>query len=168
VISHDDEAGSYRSEWVVTRALDSDGMEKLGPADEVSSLVADWRTERPDLDAESVRVFLIALRRPGPPYVQTPSDLSRALVLSAGGVSQRLDRLEQAGLVERTVNIDDRRVVYVRLTDGGLKTLDRLMIDYMGHEEDLLHGLSARERGQLGQLLLRLEDSVRSAKRPYG
>lgn len=174
----------------------SDPTEPLWPADEVTSLIADWQSEQPDLDMDSVRVFLplrralqaaearravilaehritpamldllVALRRSGPPYVQTPSDFIRVLVLSAGGVSQRLDRLEQAGLVERTVNTDDRRVVYVRLTDSGLGALNRLMVDYMRHEEQLLHGLSLRERDQLAKLLLRLEDSVISADPP--
>jgi DNA-binding MarR family transcriptional regulator len=166
------------------------------PADEVSSLIADWRRERPGLEMDSVRVFLplrralqaaearravilakhkitpamldllVALRRAGPPYVQTPSDLTRVLVLTAGGVSQRLDRLEQAGLVERSVNTEDRRVIYVRLTERGLATLDALIDEYMAHEEELLHGLGARDRDQLATLLLRLESSILSADAP--
>jgi DNA-binding MarR family transcriptional regulator len=168
----------------------------VGPADEVASLIADWHRELPDLEMDSVRVFLtlrralqaaearravilakygitpamldllVALRRAGPPYVQTPSDLTRVLVLSAGGVSQRLERLEQSGLVERSVNTEDRRVIYVRLTDAGLKTLNAFMSEYMEHEERLLHGVSARDRDQLAKLLLRLEASILSADQP--
>jgi DNA-binding MarR family transcriptional regulator len=163
------------------------------PADEVSSLIADWRGERPDLDLDSVRVFLplrralqaaesrrasilaefgitpamfdmlVALRRSGPPYVRTPSEMTRVLVLSAGGVSQRLERLEQAGFIERTVSTLDRRWIHVGLTKLGLTTLDALMTRYMAHEEQLLHAMSARDREQLAKLLLRLERSVLSA-----
>jgi DNA-binding MarR family transcriptional regulator len=164
------------------------------PADEVSSLIADWRGERPDLGLDSVRIFfplrralqaaesrragilaefgvtpamvdvLVALRRSGRPYVRTPSELTRLLALSAGGVSQRLDRLEQAGFVERTVSTQDRRWVHVGLTKRGLATLDALMTRYMAHEEELLHTMSARDREQLAKLLLRLERSILSAR----
>ena len=162
-------------------------------AEEVEGLVADWGRERPDLDLDSVRVFLplrralqaaearragvlashgmtpamldmlVAVRRVGPPYVSSPSDLARQLVLSAGGVSQRLERLEQSGLIDRTTNAEDRRSVSVRLTTAGLRALDELMTEYMRHEERLLDGLAARERGQLAALLLRLNASIASA-----
>jgi DNA-binding MarR family transcriptional regulator len=165
----------------------------VDPAVEVGDLVAAWRRERPDVGLDSLWVFLplrralqaaedrrakilakhgitpamldllVALRRSGSPYVQTPSDLTRVLVLSAGGVSQRLDRLEQAGLVTRSVNTDDRRVIYVKLTKRGLAALDALITEYMAHEDQLLHGLSPRDRDQLGRLLLKLEHSVLSS-----
>ena len=165
-------------------------------SDEVESLLSDWRAERSEIPMDSLRVFLplrralqmaeerravilrrhaitpamfdllVALRRAGHPYVQTPSELTRVLVLSAGGVSQRLDRLEQSGLVERTVNRDDRRVVYVRLTTAGLKALDALIEEYMAHEERLLAGVPANDRRRLAALLLRLEDSIAAAGNP--
>ena len=168
----------------------------VDPLREVDDLVADWQRERPDVGMDSLRVFLplrralqaaeerravilarhritpamldllVALRRSGPPYVQTPSDLTRVLVLSAGGVSQRLDRLEQAGLVDRSVNTDDRRVIYVRLTKQGLAALDGLITEYMAHEDDLLHALGPRERDQLAKLLLKLERSILTSRAP--
>jgi DNA-binding MarR family transcriptional regulator len=178
------------------RTNPTDAAAVVDPAAEVADLVAAWRRERPDVDMESLWVFLplrralqaaedrrgailakhritpamldllVALRRSGPPYVQTPSDLTRVLVLSAGGVSQRLDRLEQAGLVDRSVNTDDRRVIYVRLTKRGLATLDALITEYMAHEDALLHGLGTREREQLAKLLLKLERSVLTSDHP--
>jgi len=159
-------------------------------AREVTSLLEAWETERPGLDMSSLRIslplrramegaetrravilarhnvtpamldLLVALRRSGPPYVRTPSELARALVLSAGGVSQRLERLEQVGLIERQNDVQDRRVVYVRLTDKGLRALDALIDEYMDHEERLLAGLTQRERDQLARLLLRLNASI--------
>jgi DNA-binding transcriptional ArsR family regulator len=44
---------------------------------------------------------LAALRRSGTPYELNPTELSRAMLLSSGGMTKRLDRLEAAGLVER-------------------------------------------------------------------
>jgi DNA-binding MarR family transcriptional regulator len=178
-----------RSSYDARSVISSPG----GPAEEVSSLIADWRDERPELNLDSVWIFLplrralqaaesrragilgefgitpamfdmlVALRRCGPPYVRTPSEMTRVLVLSAGGVSQRLERLEQAGFIERTVNTEDRRWIHVGLTKLGLTTLDTLMTRYMANEERLLHGMSARDRKQLGKLLLRLESSILSA-----
>ncbi len=160
--------------------------------EEVESLIGAWRTERPDVSMESLRLsfplrfalqsaearrskllarhgvtpatldLLVALRRAGEPYVRTPSELARLLVLSSGGVSQRLERLEEAGLLERSVNTDDRRVVYVQLTELGLKTLDDVIGEYMRHEDAMLHGLSERELQQLARLLVKLDRSIKS------
>ena len=105
----------------------------------------------------------MALRRSGKPYVSTPSELARLLVLSSGGVSQRLERLERQGLVERTVSAADRRVVDVHLTAAGLVTLDRLIDEYMAHEEHMLNGFSERQIAQLGRLLARLDASITGA-----
>ena len=157
---------------------------------EVESLIQAWEGERPEIPMGSLRVslplrralqhaeaqrskvlakhgvsaatldLLVALRRSGKPYVSTPSELGRLLVLSSGGVSQRLERLEREGLVERQVSVADRRVVYVHLTEAGLQTLDRLIEEYMAHEEQMLSGLSARQASLLGQLLLRLDASI--------
>jgi DNA-binding MarR family transcriptional regulator len=156
----------------------------------VESLIKVWENERPDVPMGSLRVslplrralqhaesrrakvlarhgvsaatldLLVALRRSGKPYVSTPSELARLLVLSSGGVSQRLERLEREGLVERRVSTEDRRVVLVHLTEAGLDTLDRLIDEYMAHEEAMLRGLSERQITQLGQLLGRLDASI--------
>lgn len=158
--------------------------------EEVESLIAAWGTERPDVPMDSLRVslplrralqsaearrskllarhgvtaatldLLVALRRAGEPYVRTPSELARLLVLSSGGVSQRLERLEEAGLLERRVNTDDRRVVYVQLTELGLSTLDDLIGEYMRHEDAMLSGLTERQLEQLTRLLVKLDESI--------
>ena len=157
---------------------------------EVESLIEVWHSERPDIPMGSLRVslplrrvlqhaeserakllakhgvnattldLLVALRRSGKPYVSTPSELARLLVLSSGGVSQRLERLEREGLVERRVSAADRRVVNVLLTRRGLEILDRLIVEYMAHEELMLSGLTAHQAAQLGQLLVRLDASI--------
>jgi DNA-binding MarR family transcriptional regulator len=161
--------------------------------DEVEALIGAWEQERPDVPMGSLRIslplrralqhaevkrgrilaehgvsattldLLVALRRSGEPYVSTPSELARLLVLSSGGVSQRLERLERDGLVERQVSGSDRRVVHVHLTDLGLQTLDRLIDDYMAHEEQMLSGLTPRELTQLSRLLTKLDASIGDA-----
>jgi DNA-binding MarR family transcriptional regulator len=157
---------------------------------DVERLIEDWKRERPSLDTTSLPVFLplreallhadrlrarilsrhgltgatldvlVGLRRSGPPYVRTPSELAASLVLSPAGVSQRLERLEQAGLIERSTRPEDRRVVSVRLTDDGRRLLDTLMDEYMAHEEQLLYGLSERDRATLSRLLIKLDQSI--------
>lgn len=161
--------------------------------DEVESLIAVWQSERPEIPMGSLRVslplrralqhaesqrskvlakhgvsattldLLVALRRSAKPYISTPSELARLLVLSSGGVSQRLERLEREGLVERRMSVDDRRVVNVHLTRRGLTLLDRLIEEYMAHEEQMLSGLSERQITQLGRLLTRLDASISAA-----
>jgi DNA-binding MarR family transcriptional regulator len=161
---------------------------------EVDSLIDGWGGERPDVDMRSLRVFiplrralqraearravvlaqygltpamldlLVLLRGWGDEHVWTPSDLAQRLVVSAARISQRLDQLEQSGLVERTANTDDRRKVSVRLTRAGRSALDDLIGVYMEHEEALLHGLSTRDRALLADLLVRLNASISTAE----
>ena len=70
-------------------------------------------------------------------------DLSRALTLSSGAMTNRLDRLETAGLVRRVADPRDRRGVLVELTDAGRKQIDAAVIEQAAKEIDLLAVLSA-------------------------
>src|SRR5215468_5508644 len=62
---------------------------------------------------------LAALRRSGPPYRRSPGELADHAELSTGAMTNRLDRLEEAGLVRRLPNPADRRGVLVELTEDG-------------------------------------------------
>jgi DNA-binding MarR family transcriptional regulator len=62
---------------------------------------------------------LVALHRVGVPYRLTPSELSRSLFLTSGGISNVLQRLSAAGHVERGANPGDGRSRWVQLTDEG-------------------------------------------------
>ncbi len=53
----------------------------------------------------------------------TMSDLAQTVLLSQSGITRLVDRLEQAGLVEREGCAEDRRVMYARLTDEGSRAL---------------------------------------------
>src|SRR5690349_528586 len=117
--------------------------------DGVDRILAQWATERPDLDTTAMGVFgrlqriariagesqerayaaygigrpefdvLATLRRSGRPYQLSPGALAASMMLSTGGTTARLDRLEKAGLVARSPDPSDRRGILVRLTDKG-------------------------------------------------
>src|SRR5207244_5315794 len=154
--------------------------------DEIDRIVEQWSRERPDLDVSPThtlqritrlsllqgvsfaRVFarygvsfgeylvLAALRRAGPPYRMNPTRLFNSVILSSGAMTNRLDRLEAMGLVERQPDPSDRRGRLVALTDRGLELVDEAVIDHLENEERLLRALDDRERKQLAGLLRKL------------
>src|ERR1700749_198505 len=122
--------------------------------DFVDSLRGDWQAERPDLDRPeyelgkrvvrlSLRLedamaeclapwgltrtdygVLTTLRFAGAPYELRPTDLKARLMLTSGGVSNILNRLEKASLIERVWDTADGRSSWVRLTGEGAETAD--------------------------------------------
>jgi DNA-binding MarR family transcriptional regulator len=154
-----------------------------GMSDVVDTIVDQWRQERPDLDLSAVGVFgrlsrlallvqpaleqvferhglrhgefdvLAALRRSGPPYRLTPSSLSTMLMLSRAGMTNRLDRLEAAGLVRRRLDPADRRSFQVELTDRGYQVVDAAMTEHAANEIRLLAGLTDEQRRALDESL---------------
>lgn len=123
-----------------------------------------WRAARMSL--ESCRAMLAShdvdpgwadvlgsLRRSGAPYTLTPTQLIRGTLLSAAGMTRRLDRMEAAGLVRRVHAPDDHRSVLVELTAKGRQITDDLLERYMEHQEQLMSSFGAEERGQLDTLL---------------
>jgi DNA-binding MarR family transcriptional regulator len=80
-------------------------------------------------------------------------DLSRMLSLSSGAMTNRLDRLEKAGLIRRVPDPRDRRGVLVELTAQGKERIDAAVIDQAAKEIDSLGALSAKERSTLNALL---------------
>jgi DNA-binding MarR family transcriptional regulator len=96
---------------------------------------------------------LAALRRSGAPFRVPPSQLARTLMLSPAGMTNRVDRLEAAGLVRRRADPDDRRTSAVELTDEGRAVVDRATRAHLDNEVRLLAGLSARDREALDRIL---------------
>ncbi|WP_214325933.1 MarR family winged helix-turn-helix transcriptional regulator [Nonomuraea sediminis] len=151
--------------------------------DEVDRLVAAWQTERPDLDVEPLQVLsrvsrlakhldrarraafaehdlepwefdvLTALRRAGKPYELSPGALLRATLVTSGTMTNRIDRLAQAGLVRRRPDPEDRRGVLVSLTDTGVTQVDAAFSDLLRRERELLSALDTSERATLAGLL---------------
>jgi DNA-binding MarR family transcriptional regulator len=98
----------------------------------------------------------------GEPHRMSPSELSEIVVRSSGGMTQILDRLERAGLVERLPDPDDRRKVFVGLTADGMRTAGAANARYASERERLLAGLSADEVQQLDDAIHRLLDVMRA------
>jgi DNA-binding MarR family transcriptional regulator len=110
---------------------------------------------------------LAVLHQAGEPYRSTPSKLAKRMELSSGAVTNRLDRLEQSGLVRRLPDPDDRRGVLVEMTGHGRETYQRAVGVQAKKEELVAAALSAREKKQLNDLLRRmmLEFERRESKR---
>jgi DNA-binding MarR family transcriptional regulator len=152
--------------------------------DAVDRITAQWRRERPDLDStpmevigritrasaliqrELERVFaqggltggdfdvLATLRRSGVPVAA--GELSRSTMVTTGGMTKRLDRLESLGLIRREPDPRDRRGRLIALTDDGRVLIDRAVAAHLQNEERLLADLPAAKRKELAALLREL------------
>jgi len=159
-------------------------------ADAVDQILTQWRRERPDLDPTPMAVFgriartfalqrraqagvheglglshaafdmLANLRRSGAPHRKTASSLARSSLVSTGGITFRMDGLEQAGLIRRVRDTADRRVIHAELTDDGLQLIDEAVARHLELLSSLLDGLTAQEQRELAQLLAKLERSI--------
>ena len=162
------------------------------PADEVDRITDAWQRERPDLDVTPLQVLsrvtrlarhldlarrqafaahaletwefdvLAALRRAGAPYSLSPGQLGTETLVTSGTMTNRIDRLEQRGLVRREPDPSDRRGVRVVLTETGRTTVDDALFDLIAREHDLLDTLPADAQSELADLLrslvLRFDD----------
>jgi DNA-binding MarR family transcriptional regulator len=154
--------------------------------DPIDVILEQWRQERPDLDLKPMEVFgriavlaralevrtekmfarhglrqgefdvLSALRRSGPPYTLIPSELSATLMMSRAGMTNRLDRLEGAGLVERTLDPADRRSFRITLTKEGHTLIDAAMVDHAANLQHLVTGIDEQELTSLAEGLHKL------------
>ena len=155
-----DRASRAAAQWAVQRPdMDMLPMEALGRLHEASILVARERQaplyaryglQQGEFDA------LATLRRSGAPEGLTPTALFEAAMMSSGGMTARIDRLEKAGLVERRPHPTDRRATLVRLTDKGFELIETIMPEHEEAARDILAPLSLDEQKTLNALLARL------------
>ena len=96
------------------------------------------------------------LWRAGAPHRASPGSLAKIEELSTGAMTNRLDRLEEAGLVRRLPDPGDRRAVQVELTDKGRQTWEKAVIAQGEKEAVIADALSDREKEQLTKLLRKL------------
>jgi DNA-binding MarR family transcriptional regulator len=96
---------------------------------------------------------LAALRRAGSPYQLSPGRLLKETLVTSGTMTNRVDRLEDRGLVVRLPDPGDRRGVLVRLTEAGRGTVDGALEGLLEREHALLTGLDAAEQRSLAGLL---------------
>lgn len=116
-------------------------------AAEITSLYREFGLSEGEFD------ILCALRREGPPFEVRPADISKTTMVTTGGTSKRLDRLESAGLVERLQSADDGRGRIVRLTSSGLELINRAFTAHIENENRLVSELSVQDRNELEALL---------------
>lgn len=127
---------------------------KLIERDHLNPVFARFDLQKGEFDV------LASLRRSGAPYELTPTALYEALMLSSGAMTSRIDRLEQAGLVERRPDPEDRRGTRVRLKPAGRMLVEQALVAHVENEDAILSGLTAAERVQLDKLLGKLIASL--------
>ena len=96
------------------------------------------------------------LQLAGPPHRRSVGQLAKWAELSSGAMTTRLDRLEEAGLVHRVPDPDDRRGVLVELTDAGRKAWEESVSAQAEKESLVAAALDKDEKRQLNALLRRL------------
>ncbi|GIT79390.1 MarR family transcriptional regulator [Leifsonia sp. LS1] len=151
--------------------------------DHVARIQDEWRRERPDVDVapqgvigrlhrvasrltdELTAVYaqhglgegdfdvLAALRRAGAPFERTPGELAAHTMITTGGMTKRLDRLERAGLVARRTAVGDGRGRVVALTPLGRETIDAAFAAHMANERRLLDDLPPDDAAALERIL---------------
>ena len=150
--------------------------------DGVDKVVAQWAKEKPLLDTLPMAIFgrmmrlfkhieaeisachkrfgltmgefdvLATIRRSGEPYSLTPSDLLSSMMLTSGAMTNRVDKLESKGFIERTHCTEDRRSVKVALTTEGLALIDKVIEAHVAIQQQLTQGLSAEDKVLLNTL----------------
>jgi DNA-binding MarR family transcriptional regulator len=109
---------------------------------------------------------LANLRRAGPPYRGKPGKLAKRLDLSSGAMTNRLDNMEERGLLRRLDDPDDRRGVIVELTDEGKRLWDDTVAAQAEKESIVSSALGDREKRELNELLRRLMHAFEDAHGP--
>ncbi|MEV7522725.1 MarR family winged helix-turn-helix transcriptional regulator [Streptomyces sp. NPDC091371] len=97
--------------------------------------------------------ILFTLRRSGPPYALTAGALIPAAMVTSGAITNRIDRMEAKGLVERVRDGQDRRSVRIRLTDHGITLTEAMMTDHLRHYTELVTPLDPATCATVAQAL---------------
>ena len=158
--------------------------------DAVDIILGQWQRERPDLDVSPMgligrttrlanhyrkaigKVFaqyglnpgefdvLATIRRSGAPYQLSPTELFKSMMVSSGTMTNRIARLEQAGLVERIPDARDRRGTLIKMTDKGFNLIEETVTAHVANEHKMLAALNAAEKEDLTRLLRKLLTSI--------
>jgi DNA-binding MarR family transcriptional regulator len=158
-------------------------MSEADPRDHVDRVREQWRQVRPELDTSPLAIVarvgraaayfdqstnalmeryglsrsswdvLATLRRAGPPYECSPTELYRGLMRTSGTMTNRLKRLEREGLIARFPDPRDGRGLLVRLTPKGLTLVDEIAPLHLENERRLLRSLDQSQLQALETLL---------------
>ncbi len=130
-------------------------VDRIGGINRRIKRALDETLEASGLSHDAYRL-LSSLRWAGPPYRRSAGELAKIADLSSGAMTNRLDQLEKAGLVNRLLDPDDRRGVLVEPTEKGKKLWEEA-IGFQARKEALIAAaLNERERRQLNTLLRRV------------
>ncbi|MGW6917653.1 MarR family winged helix-turn-helix transcriptional regulator [Kitasatospora sp. NPDC054939] len=99
---------------------------------------------------------LATLQRSGPPYELTAGSFRRAAMVTSGAITNRIDRMEAKGLVERVRDPQDRRSVRIRLTERGHEVTGVYLEQHLANEARMLEIFDREECGDLAAKLRRL------------
>lgn len=151
--------------------------------DKIDKIVIQWNEERPDLDLSGFQLVgrfklisqhlsremdktfatfglthssfdvLATLRRSGSPYGLSPNELLESTMVTSGTMTNRIDQLEKAGLVERKRNPKDGRSVIITLTKKGFAVVDKAVAAHMETLTRLTSSLSEKDSAALKPLL---------------
>ena len=94
--------------------------------------------------------ILEALYHKGPMLL---GEVQRRILVSSGGITYLVDRLERRGLVERRECAEDRRARYAALTDEGEALISRIFPEHAACIEQALSGLEHKDKRQALELL---------------
>jgi DNA-binding MarR family transcriptional regulator len=174
-------------------AIPAQGYSGGMTADPVDRLLVQWAQERPELDCSSLSVVvrvlflakilrrdaekalarldlklweydvLSALRRQGPPFQMAATALARESMLTTGAMTNRIDRLEQRGLVIRRPDPVDGRGVQVLLSDKGRSLTDAAIEARLSAAQAQLRALDPGERQSMADSLRKLLLAVTAA-----
>lgn len=158
--------------------------------DKVDLLVEQWKKEIPKLNVKPMAILgrtrtickiterrscinfskfninigefdvLSALRRSGGEFKLKPTELYNFLMITSGAMTNRIDTLEKKGLVTRVNDPEDRRTVYVKLTEEGLKLINESIFHYVNMQEKILEVLTEEEQDTLNVILRKLALSM--------
>jgi len=154
--------------------------------DSIARIIREWRRERPDLDGAAVGIhgriirlaahmlrradgwldplglsweafsLIVTLRRSGKPYELRPTDILKESLLTSGAVTNRIDRVEEMGLVKRIPAKGDRRSYTIRLTPAGKRLADKAIEHHFVALKRSFDSLTDSEQKQLAGLLAKL------------
>jgi len=154
--------------------------------DIVDQLLRQWASEQPDKDVSAlgviVRIQMLAkllqrqtttaltkhrlkhweydvlsvLRRQGTPFELAATDIARAVLLTGGAMTTRIDGLEARGFVRRHRSRTDGRSVSVRLTAKGKRTVDLAIDTRINNADQALAKIGGNDRRQLAEQLKRV------------
>lgn len=156
--------------------------------DDIDKIQAQWAKQRSDLDTKPMALIgrlgrlsrihsiemektftqfglngatfdmLATLLRSGSPHRLSPNQLLETMMITSGTLTNRIDRLEDAGLISRCRNMEDKRSVVISLTEKGRTIIDKAIAAHVDTQARLVSGMSETERTKLNSLLKKYLD----------